>query len=282
MARPTWKSIAVRAANGGLFPCFEKWKPCPDTILLDGKPLKHRDSGTFYLDWRENGKRIQLPCGKGTREALDAWRSKTLAETRPDALADEGQEPDGHASIADAVRIFLLGVKGTKAVATFKSYERDLRWFRAHCLKSFVGQVSRQDILALFAAGREEGGSQKTINRRVIIALMALRNAGSDIQLKKGDWPKTIEQEVETYEPEELAQFFTACSPVEGLLFRCFLASGFRSREIATLTWPDIGYRAGTFKVEEKPDLGFYPKNYEQRTVTVPHILMDALRDAQK
>ena len=50
-----WRFVPVLWKNGEL---------CPDTILLDSKPLQHRGSGTFYLDWRENGKRIQLPCGK--------------------------------------------------------------------------------------------------------------------------------------------------------------------------------------------------------------------------
>ena len=268
-----WRFVPVLWVNG---------QPRPDTVVIGGKPVKHKLSGTFYLDWREDGKRVQKPCGTGGREALDAWRTKVAAQLDPEAVADEGAEPDGRATIDDAIAFFLRGVRASKAVATYQAYERDLRWFRRHCSKSFVAQVGRQEILALFAAGREEERHQKTINKKVIVSLMALRNAGSTVQLKKGDWPRTINPEVETYEPEELAAFFASCDHKERVLFATFLSTGFRSREMATLTWPDISYRAGTLSVREKPEINFAPKNYEQRTVSVPMTLIQDLRDLSK
>lgn len=37
------------------------------------------------------------------------------------------------------------------------------------------------------ALGREEGKDPKTVNRKLIVALMALRNAGAEIEMRIGD-----------------------------------------------------------------------------------------------
>ena len=35
-----------------------KGRPRPDAVLIDGKAVR-ATSGTFYLEWRENGKRVR-------------------------------------------------------------------------------------------------------------------------------------------------------------------------------------------------------------------------------
>lgn len=62
----------------------------------------------------------------------------------------------------------------------------------------------------------------------------------AQMQLHKGDWPKTVDKRVEIYEPEELKRFSAACEPEERLIFRAFLCSGFRSREPSCLTWEAV------------------------------------------
>ncbi len=55
--------------------------------------------------------------------------------------------------------------------------------------------------------------NQKTINRRVINVLHGMRSQGAVIQMKKGDWPRTIEKKVEAYQPEELSHLFCGLRP---------------------------------------------------------------------
>jgi integrase/recombinase XerD len=136
-------------------------------------------------------------------------------------------------------------VEATKGEKTYRQYRRELEWFRKHCKKRVVSQLNRSDAMALFAQGRREllDGkplNQKTINRRVIIMLHAMRSQGAVITMNKGDWPKTIDKKVEIYQPEELKPFFAVCNPEERLIFQVFLCSGFREREVATLAWTDI------------------------------------------
>ena len=256
-------------------------KPDPRFVIIRGEPANSK-GGTFYLDWREDGKRKQRPCGTTQREALDAWRlqSGILLGTVEQPEEPECEPEKGTKDIDTAIADYLRDVKATKSAATHTAYERDLKWFRSHCKKHLVSRLDRSDAMLLFEAGRVEGLNQKTINRRVVVMLQAMRTAGASIDLYKGDWPKPTEKGVEIYQPEELKKFFAACNDEERLLFQVFLCTGFRNREVATLTWADIDWRDGKIGVNPKP--GFSPKNYEERSVPVPRALIDALKISQK
>jgi integrase len=268
-----WQFVPVGRGKDG--------KPDPRFVIIGGEPSNSK-GGTFYLDWREDGKRKQKPCGTTPREALDAWhlQSGILSGAVEQPEEPENESEVGTKTIDTAIAAYLRDVKATKGAATHTAYERDLKWFRSHCKKNLVSRLDRSDAMLLFEDGRAAGLNQKTINKRVIVMLQAMRAAGATIDLRKGDWPKPIEKKVEIYQPEELKQFFTTCNDEERLLFQVFLCTGFRSREVATLTWIDIDWRDGKIGVNPKP--GFAPKNYEVRSVPVPRALIDALKTRQK
>lgn len=269
--RGRWQFFAVGRLRDG--------KPDPEHVIVGGEPVNWQSPGAkFYLDWidAETGKRIREIAGVTPRDAKDAWRRKSdvlggFAEPEPYET-----EP-GNRTVDDAIAKFLLEVQATKGVATYASYARDLRWFRGHCRKQHVSRLNRDDVMTMFSAGREEGLNQKTINKRVIVMLAAMRGAGARIELRKGDWPKTVEKKIEIYEHEELEKFFAACKDKERLVFQLFLHTGFRAGEVMTLTWPDINNKQGTISMSPKSDLGFTPKSYEVRSVPVPRSLLDTL-----
>ena len=134
----------------------------------------------------------------------------------------------------------------------------------------------------MFAAGREEGLNQKTINKHVTVVLNMVRHHDHDIKLKRGDWPKTTEKKIEVYTEEEMEKFFAACADDERLLFEVFLCTGFRDREVAHLIWSDVDYRLSRIRVAAKPQPKFTPKSYEIRSVDVPRSLLDKLKKRQK
>ena len=111
---------------------------------------------------------------------------------------------DAGLTIGQAIENYLIEVEATKGVRTFRQYRRELAWFRSHCHKRYVSELNRGDAMRLFVQGRKEivDGkplNQKTINRRVIIMLHAMRSQGAVILMNKGDWPKTIEKKVESH-----------------------------------------------------------------------------------
>lgn len=270
-----WQFVPVVKVNG---------RPRPQLVLINERPVSSK-GGTFYLEWRENGKRKTRPVGTSPRDALSAWQLQMNVLSgnieAPEEVLDDLAGKAG-ATIDVAISRYLLEVKATKSPATLLAYSKDLRWFRQHCKKHYVTQLNRGDVMALFAAGRDQGLNQKTVNKRVIVMLQAMRGAGAIIALKKGDWPKTVEKQVQIYEPEELKRFFVTCNPAELALFQLFLCTGFRAQEVATLVREDVNWKTGTVSVRGKPELQFTPKSYEERSVPVPGVLLDKLRERRK
>src|SRR5262249_53551328 len=52
----------------------------------------------------------------------------------------------------------------------------------------------------------------------------------------------------------------------------------FREMEVVHLYWPDINFDLQTARVTSKPDLGFYPKRWEEREVPIPVKLIELLK----
>ena len=263
-----------------------KGAPDPRLVVIDGEPTSSK-GGTFYLEFKHHGKRRQESIGTVPREALEAWRTKCAVLSGLIEPEEEPEEVVSGLTIEQAIEKYLIEVQATKGVKTYRQYRNELEWFRKHSKKRYVSQLSRSDAMALFAQGRKElvDGrplNQKTINRRVIIMLHAMRSQGAVIIMNKGDWPKTIEKKVEMYQPEELKPFLAACDPEERLIFQVFLCTGFREREVANLAWTDINWKEGKLAVSAKPERGFTPKSYEERSVPIPMALIEALRERKR
>jgi hypothetical protein len=158
-------------------------KPDPRLVLVDGRTISSK-GGTFYLDFSESGKLRQKSVGTVPKEALEAWRTK-LAILTGEIEPDPEEEPvlETGLTVERAIENYLVEVEATKGVKTYRQYRRELEWFRIHCKKRYVSELERSDAMALFAQGRREelDGkplNQKTINRRVIIMLHAMRSQG--------------------------------------------------------------------------------------------------------
>lgn len=273
-----WQFVPVVKKDG---------KPNPKLVLVGGEPASYKGGGDFYLDWREggrNGKRKRKSVGHSPRAALDAWHQaagEANGSIRPEAEIPDREHAEG-ISIDAAIAQYLKTVHATKGDATYRAYSTDLRWARQLLTRNLVSRIDRNDLINLFAAGREAGLNQKTTNKRVTVTLQMVRNTGHDIKLHRGNWPKTAEKQIEAYTPEELRKFFAACNDDERTLFQVFLCTGFRAEEISTLQWLDIHYDTGKISVSPKPDFGFKPKSYEIRSVEVPSALLTTLKARQR
>ena len=266
-----WQFVRVVRKNG---------KPDPRLVLIDGEPTSSK-GGHFYLAWREDGKLTRKAVGSSPRGALDAWHLKAgilAGHVEPEPEAETAENKTIDVAITD----YLRDVKATKSVETYRAYKHDLALFRIHCGKHLVSRLDRSDVMVLFAAGRAEGLNQKTTNRSVVVKLSAMRGAGAEIKLGKGDWPKTTDKQIEAYTPDELQRFFGACTEGERLLFQTFLLTGFRAEETATLTWPDVLYTTGKISVSAKAKWKFTPKGYEIRSVEMPSALLAKLKKRHK
>ena len=129
--------------------------------------------------------------------------------------------------------------------------------------------MERSDLLSYSTALRDtEELAARTVHNHFANLVSFLKWAGRERVARKGDWPVYVEEEPETYEPDELTRLFAACTPEERLLFRFLLYSGFREQEVTYFTWKDLG--SSTAAVRHKPQYGWSPKAYKERTVPIP------------
>ena len=120
-------------------------------------------------------------------------------------------------------------------------------------------------------------GSNTILHNAVIVAQFLKRHGRSGIT-KELSLPERITPLVRIYRHEELARFFAACSDAERALFATFLLTGFREQEVMFLRWSDVNFDLRTVRVTSKPELGFYPKRWEDREIPAPVELIDELR----
>jgi len=71
---------------------------------------------------------------------------------------------------------------------------------------------------------------------------------------------------------------FRACTEDEATLLKFVLGSGFRDQEIRHAEWRDIDFRNELVRVTAKPEWGFTPKNWEERIMPLPTVLMTRLK----
>jgi len=252
----------------------------PDLVLVNGKPERHPE-GAYYLEWRENGRRVRLSIGKDAATAT-ARRLQKEAElnARNNGVAvvsENGQ--NGHRSLAAAVTDFLEETKLTKKPKTLAAYTTALSYFQESCPKLYLEDIDRKDLLKFSAFLRDdkEQAPRSCWNKfsNVMSFLKANRIRGL---AKKNDWPRYTEEEPETYEDEELDTLFAACDEEERLWFEFFLMTGMREQEVMYTYWSDINFKASTVRVSHKPDRGWTPKAYKEREIPIPAKLVASLK----
>jgi integrase/recombinase XerD len=90
-----------------------------------------------------------------------------------------------------------------------------------------------------------------------------------------------VQTEVEIYEKEELAKLYAASDSKEKLWWDFFLMTGLREQETMYMTWRDVNFVQGTISVRWKPEYGWTPKAYKERTVPIPTTLQAESKKAK-
>jgi integrase/recombinase XerD len=255
----------------------------PDMVLTNGKPERHPE-GSYYLEWRNGSKRIRLSVGKDAA-AADAQRQRKEYELRAPIhnLQVVVPEKNGHRSLASAVETYLEEIKLTKKPKTHSSYSVALSYFMESCHKPNLEDIDRMDLLKFIAFLRDEKEhAARTIATKFNAVMIFL--TAQDIRglLRRNDRPKFTEEEAEIYEEEDLNKLLAACDKKERLWYRFFLMTGMRDQEVRYCYWSDVRFAANEVRVSHKPDMGWTPKMYKERTITIPDQLVENLKEWQK
>ena len=252
----------------------------PDLVIVNGQPERHSE-GAYYLEWRENGRRIRLSVGKDPQDAA-ARRLRKEAELNAlnqgvTVVPENGDSR--HRSVATAVARFLEETELTKKPKTLAAYTTALNYFTASCPKLYLQDIERADLLKFCAFLRDKKKqAPRSVYNKFENVMTFLKANGIRGLVGKNDWPRCTEEEPEMYEPGELEALFKTCDAEERLWYEFFLMTGMREQEVMYTYWSDVNFAAATVRVSHKPDRGWTPKAYKEREIPIPAKLSKKLR----
>jgi integrase/recombinase XerD len=254
----------------------------PDHVHVNGHIERHPE-GAYYLEWRENGRRIRLSVGK---DAADAATRRLRKEAELAAL-NAGvtvipENGNGQRSVSTAVAEYLEEIRISKKPKTYAAYSKALGYFVESCPKIFLADIDRKDLLKFSAFLRDEKGqSPRSVYNKFENLMTFLKSQGIRGLVGKNDWPRYVEEEPEVYSKAELKTFFAACDPQEKLWFEFFLMTGEREQEVMYTYWSDIKFADSIVRVTHKPDRNWTPKAYKEREIPIPTKLAKNLKALQ-
>lgn len=274
----------VYAANGKLKPLV---------AIVDGE-AKRLENGSYYLRFTSRGKRCWQSVGTDpqmalqkrlTKENLLVAKAAGLEVVEPGAQErkKEKQRPvvDGLPTF-ETIETYLKDTSQYRRAKTYTAYKKTLEDFREFCKKPSLHQIDRRDILNFVDLLKKRGNGKRTVANKVSYLLIFLRKHGFKEMIHQSDRPKYTEKLVKSYQPEQLKTLFTWADEEDTVLFHFFLGSGLRDAEVVYACWSDVDFRAKTLDVKEKLDLSFEVKDHEERTVPLPDMLIEMLRERRK
>lgn len=262
-----WKLVSVPRDRHGRY----NWKALPE--------------GGYFIDWYENGKRKRQAAGSTTAQALQAARRrKHILEGKAlgfDAYI-KAEEEAKRTPLHLAAKHYLEQVEGLKKPNTLRKYRAVLNRF----LEFFSGKATTAKGIAPDALNdfmvylkKKHRLDNNTVIHNMVIVAQFLKKQGLSGITRHIDLPQRITTLPEEYTDRELKKFFSACTKPEHTMFLTFLFTGFREQEVMYLTWEDVNFTLNTIRGTAKPQLGFYPKHWEEREVPVPKNLTALLKD---
>ena len=181
-------------------------------------------------------------------------------------------------TVDEAIDRYLRNAS-TKYPRTFHGYTYTLTQFRQSCQKQFLDEINKQDLYDFVTYLRIQELGDRTIHNRVEEVVGFLRHYDiMNITIKV----KYTEKKISAYTREELRSLFAVCDPEDRLVFEFFLGSGCRESEVSHACWEDVNFEAKTYTVREHLELGFQPKDREEREVPLPDALVASLRQRRQ
>lgn len=274
-----------------------KGKIIRDHVLINGRE-EHHPEGRYYLEWYEAGKRRRhpipifeelVPAARAKSIELQARKAGILVE-----LAKPETEPRDHSTTSGAksstaepnrltmtaaVDQYLEFCEKQRSLRTFRTYRPALKdYLLKSYTKTYVDEVNRDDMLRFIGYCFDHGLAPRSVYDKLVTVLTLLKRHGHKRLIESSDWPDYVETIRPVYEPEEIHALLRHATPVEALLIKFFLTSGFRNRETRFVAWFDIDFRNSVARVTAKPVWKFSPKNYEERAVPLPKPMIEQLQ----
>jgi integrase/recombinase XerD len=240
---------------------------------------------TFVLFWYEGKAKKAKAVGRFADEAQTALINKE-AELRRAAITGTlpapTPEPEKATALGrdfpQAVNLYLSEVKRGKSKKTHLAYTIALQGFSKVCRAHTIEEMTRQDVLTYTNTLRDAHLTPRTIANRLAFLKTFFKHFDLAWPMLKTDRVKYTEKTVEAYSLEDLQNLFAVANQEEFELFQFLLGTGVREQEATYATWRDVDFYNKMFKVAEKFDLGFTPKDKEEGSIPIPDSLVALLQ----
>jgi integrase/recombinase XerD len=179
---------------------------------------------------------------------------------------------------------FLADIKTFRKKLTWQKYDHILGLFAERVApKSDAREITAEDVKAFLAWRKAKGFDPGTTlyTDRVILHNFFNR-LKIDNPVKEVPKLTKLRKRPVAYADAELKRFFGVCDRWEKVFFSLALATGLRRGELQTLEWPDIDLGRRRLHVLAKPQYGFLPKDWEERTVPLTREVAALLRKHQR
>lgn len=241
---------------------------------------------TFVLFWYEGKAKKAKAVGRFADKAQTALINKEAALRRatvtgavPAPTAAEPEKPTTSGrDFSQAVMLYLSEVKRGKSRKTHLAYSITLDGFSKVCKAQTIEVMTREDVLKYTDMLRDSGLTPRTIANRLAFLKTFFKRFDLAWPMLKTDRVKFTEKTVEAYSLEDLQSLFAAANLEEFELFQFLLGTGVREQEAMFAVWKDVDFNGKSFKVSEKLDLGFTPKDKEEGSIPIPDALVDLLK----
>src|SRR5229473_1530897 len=242
--------------------------------------IRVRDSAGKY-QWVKHD--TQLAAEKAAKVAPVARQAQELGLTIDD-LTNEANT--NRISIKTAVENYLQDRRfgRPRSIAAYKNAFDQLLENLPRGVR-FIDQLATSRALNSYVELlREQDYSNKTIAIRMGFVFSLLKANGVETPSKLIKLPKVQRTRTKAYNPDELSKLFVAMTPEEYLRYLFFVRTGCREQEVQYATWKDLDLKGLRFTVsgEGKSDVGFVPKNHEERQVPLTTELGSLLADHKK
>jgi integrase len=265
-----WPFAAVVERNG---------KMVRDHVWVSGRD-EHHPEGHYHIEWYQGGKRRRQSVGDFA-EVVEAARRKSIEVNAQKAgIIEASQEPgQQRVTIGQAIDEYLDFIKAHRKERTYVTYRYTLdKLLRVWCRRSFVDQITRDDILQFMTDCYKHGLGKRTVYDKLVVVLQLFKRYGKIKLIESTDWPEYVDTIRPIYEAEEIEAMLKHADQDEAVFLKFLLASGFRDCEVRHVAWRDMDFRNSLVRVTAKPLWGFGPKNWEERAVPLPTALVEQLQ----
>lgn len=260
----------------------------PGYAVVNGEQV-HFPEGRYELRMYEGSKPVYRSLGNSdAQEALSALhRESHLHAVRGTARAagitvEEAETKESkHASLnkkRDEFSDRLKSMGHKRASETFIIACDD---FTQATGVKLPHEITEDSILEFYRALRRKGNSDRTIYNKHVSMFAFFKWMKLDTKKLAARPPRYTEREVETYDPDELRQFFSACDEYQNVVFQTYLKTGMRMQEGMFLEWANINFRGKVIKVRERldgdPGEKVSIKDRAERSIPFPDDLSDLL-----